>query len=63
MPRYIFGTGLKKKPLYYNIQISVDKDYTYTDNMPTGQMEIKFYKDSPIVLNFVSQDWWSSSEK
>lgn len=63
MTRYIFGTGLKKKPLYYNIQISVDKDYTYTDNMPTGYAEIKFYKDSPIILTFESQDWWSSSEK
>ena len=34
MIRYFLGTILKSKPLYYNIQISVDKDYTYDTKQP-----------------------------
>jgi hypothetical protein len=49
MSKYIFATKFKKiekEPLYYNMQISVDKDYIY----PGLPDSVSFYKDSPIIL-------------
>ena len=57
MIRYILGTILKSKPLYYNIQISVDKDCTY-DTKQHESPTITFYKDSPYVLTFIAEDIW-----
>ena len=55
--RYFLGTILKSKPLYYNIQISVDKDCTYDTGHRTTQT-FTFYKDSPYVLTFIADDQW-----
>ena len=57
MMRYFLVTILKSKPLYYNIQILVDKDYTYNDTN-NGTPTITFYKDSPYVLTFIADDQW-----
>lgn len=63
MSKYIFATKFKKiekEPLYYNIQVSVDKDWTYSGGgamraVPhPGSEEIHFYKDSPIMLHFTT---------
>lgn len=57
MIKYFLGTILKSKPLYYNIQISVDKDCTYNTKQPESPT-ITFYKDSPYVLTFIAYDIW-----
>ena len=56
MIKHFLGTILKTEPLYYNIQISVDKDCTYDTN--NGTPTITFYKDSPYVLTFIADDFW-----
>ena len=57
MIKYFLGTILKSKPLYYNIQISVDKDCTY-DTKQHESPTITFYKDSPYVLTFIAEGEW-----
>ena len=57
MIKYFLGTILKSEPLYYNIQISVDKDCTY-DTKQHASPTITFYKDSPYVLTFITEGEW-----
>ena len=57
MMRYFLGTILKSEPLYYNIQISVDKDCTY-DTKQHESPTITFYKDSLYVLTFITEGEW-----
>ena len=47
----------KSNQLYYNIQISVDKDCTY-DTKQHESPTITFYKDSPYVLTFIAEGEW-----
>lgn len=73
MAKFTLTSKFKKTnlgPLYYNMQISVDKDFTYHSNhleagAPPGVEDINFYKDSPIILSFTSirpETSWASSE-
>ena len=62
MTKYIFATKFKKiekEPLYYNMQVSVDKDYAHPGGSAPGMPDvINFYKDSPIILPFASVNYW-----
>lgn len=69
MAKYIFATKFKKiekEPLYYNMQISVDKDCTASSvgYKNPGVEDTHFYKDSPIILTFTfaSRNHWESSK-
>jgi hypothetical protein len=61
MAKYIFATKFKKiekEPLYYNIQVSVDKDFI--DDAPFPQI---IYADSPITLFFDSSSYiWEAKD-
>lgn len=63
MAKYIFSTKFKKiekEPLYYNIQLTVDKDISvgeYDGIMPPyGERYVTLYKDNPIMLK-LRDDW------
>lgn len=67
MSKYIFATKFKKiekEPLYYNMQLSVDKDCTASSvGYKNPVMEdTYFYKDSPIILTFISRNHWEDSK-
>lgn len=69
MAKYIFSTKFKKiekEPLYYNMQVSVDKDYEWDNdvNLPSFFL----YKDQPITLQFVDDvpphiEWRSNDSR
>jgi hypothetical protein len=66
-PIPVYEIEPEHEPLYYNIQMSVDKDYTYSPNgaariAPPEAKEIHFSKNSPIILTLYSGDHWTSSE-
>lgn len=67
MSKYIFVTKFKKiekEPLYYNMQLSVDKDCTASSvgYKNPGVEDTYFYKDSPIILTFISGNHWEDSK-
>ena len=70
MAKFALTSKAKKKLSYYNMQISVDKDFIYHPRFPEagappGVEEIYFYKDSPIILTFMPDRHdpsWASSE-
>lgn len=43
--------NIEKEPLYYNIQLSVDKDFEWDED--ESLPSIFLYKDQPIILQFV----------
>jgi hypothetical protein len=50
------------EPLYYNMQLSVDKDCSTSElGFPlfAGGKDFNFYKDSPIILSFISENRWA----
>lgn len=60
MSKYIFATKFKKEPLYYNIQVSVNKDF----NLSKGSLwlipnSIRIYRDSPILFTNNGFNEWS----
>jgi hypothetical protein len=69
MSKYIFATKFKKiekEPLYYNLQVSVDKTCSAADINALGDPgfhNIIFYEHSPIILTFVSENYWKFSSE
>lgn len=64
MSKYIFATKFKKiekEPLYYNIQVSVDKDIRAIslNPLPKEYENLIFYKDFPIILSFISENYYA----
>lgn len=58
MAKYIFATKFKKiekEPLYYNIQVSVDKDFSTIHPIDPGY-KIEIYKDVPIVMEYLKDN-------
>jgi hypothetical protein len=72
MAKYIFATKFKKiekEPLYYNMQISVDKDCLASEVgivppvLPGDEpVDFHFYKDSPIILSFIFENYWGTGK-
>ena len=60
MAKYIFSSKFKKierEPLYYNIQVSVDKDFYVSNDMYGPGFEFQFYADTPILLKRFENIW------
>ena len=62
MTKFTLTSKVKKKPLYYNMQVSVDKDCSASDFgslLPSSNFY--FYKDSPIIYTFRRENYWQLS--
>jgi hypothetical protein len=60
-PIPVYEPEPEPEPLYYNIQVSVNKDIhaISLNPLPKEYENLIFYKDSPIILSFISENYWA----